>query len=50
MFTDTIVMLPERPGNRLDSVVDTTRMEKEFGWKPEHTVRDYIESLKKQKK
>ncbi|MDP3646376.1 MAG: NAD-dependent epimerase/dehydratase family protein [bacterium] len=49
MFTDKIEMLPERPGNRMDSIVDTTRVEKEFGWKPEQTVRAYIESLKKQK-
>lgn len=47
MFTDNIVMLPERPGNRMDSIVDTTRVFHEFGWKPERTVREYIESLKK---
>jgi UDP-glucose 4-epimerase len=50
MFTDNIVMLPERPGNRMDSIVDTTRVEKEFNWKPEMTVRQYIESIKQQKK
>lgn len=50
MFTDNIEMLPERPGNRMESIVDTTRVEKEFGWKPEHTVREYIEALKQQKK
>lgn len=50
MFTNSIVMLPERKGNRMDSIVDTTRVEKEFGWKPEMTVREYIESLKKQKR
>lgn len=49
MFSDTIEMLPERPGNRTDSVIDTTKVEKEFGWKPEHSVRDYIESLKAKK-
>ncbi len=49
MFTDNIVMLPERKGNRMESVIDTSRVESEFGWKPEHTVREYIESLKKQK-
>ena len=49
MFTDNIEMLPERPGNRMESIVDTTRIEKEFGWKPQHTVREYIESLKAQK-
>src|SRR3989338_7144981 len=50
MFGSPIEMLTERKGNRMDSIVDTTRVEKEFGWKPEHTVREYIESLKKQKK
>ena len=50
MFSDSIEMLPERKGNRMDSVVDTSRIEKEFGWKPEHTVREYIESLKSQKR
>src|SRR3989344_1959605 len=49
MFSDTIEMLPERPGNRMDSSIDTTKVEKEFGWKPEHTVRKYIESIKKAK-
>src|SRR5262249_12039267 len=48
MFTDNIEMLPERPGNRMDSIVDTSRAEKEFGWKTEHTLREYIDSLKKQ--
>ncbi|MDO8482018.1 MAG: NAD-dependent epimerase/dehydratase family protein [bacterium] len=50
MFTDNIVMLPERPGNRMDSIVDTTRVFQEFGWRPEQTVQQYIESLKVQKK
>ncbi len=49
MFTDNIVMLPERKGNRMDSIVDTTRVEKEFGWKPQMTVKQYIDSLKAQK-
>ena len=46
MFTDNIVMLPERKGNRMDSIVDTTKAEKEFGWKPEMTVGEYIEQIK----
>jgi len=50
MFTDNIQMLPERKGNRMDSIVDTTRAELEFGWKPEMTVKEYIESLKVQKR
>lgn len=46
MFGSKIDMLPERPGNRMESIIDTSRIEKEFGWKPQHTVREYIESLK----
>src|SRR3989344_1935251 len=47
MFGGEIKMLPERKGNRMESVMDTSRAEKEFGWKPQHTVREYIESLKR---
>jgi UDP-glucose 4-epimerase len=50
MFSDNIVMLPERKGNRMDSVVDTARVENEFGWKPELSVRQYIESIKNSSK
>lgn len=49
MFTENIEMLPERKGNRMESIVDTSRIEKEFGWKPQHTVREYIESIKQEK-
>ncbi len=49
MFTDNIVMLPERAGNRLDSQVNTEKAEKEFGWKAEFKLHDYINSLKKAK-
>ena len=50
MFGGEIKMLPERKGNRMESIVDTSRVEKEFGWKAERTVREYIESLKKNSK
>ncbi|MBM3272679.1 NAD-dependent epimerase/dehydratase family protein [Candidatus Kaiserbacteria bacterium] len=50
LFTDNITMLPERPGNRMDSIVDTSRVELEFGWKPEQTLLTYIESLKAMKR
>jgi len=50
MFGENIKMLPERKGNRMDSIVDTSKVEKEFGWKPQMSVRDYIESVKKQKR
>jgi len=46
MFTHNIEMLPERPGNRMDSIVDTSKAEKEFGWKAEMSVKEYIERIK----
>ena len=46
MFGGKIEMLPERKGNRMESIVDTSRAEKEFGWKAEHSIQNYIESLK----
>ncbi len=46
MFGGEIAMLPERKGNRMDSRVDSSRAEKEFGWKAEHHIRDYIEAIK----
>lgn len=48
MFGGPVEMLPERPGNRMDSVANTERIRKEFGWEPEHTVEEYIESIKKE--
>ncbi|MCR4325629.1 MAG: NAD-dependent epimerase/dehydratase family protein, partial [Patescibacteria group bacterium] len=42
MFGAETKMLPERKGNRQDSIVDTARAEHEFGWKPEQTVQQYI--------
>lgn len=46
MFTDKIEMLPERKGNRMGAPVDTSKIENEFGWKPEMTLPRYIDSLK----
>src|SRR3989344_2196644 len=48
MFSDNVTMLPERKGNRMDSMVDTSKVEKEFGWKPAVTVKDYIDLVKKE--
>lgn len=50
MFGSEMQMLPERKGNRMESIVGTSRVEKEFGWKPQYTVREYIESLRRRKK
>jgi len=49
MFSDNITMLPERKGNRMDSMIDTGKVEKEFGWKPVMRVQEYIKQLKTQK-
>ncbi|MBV9159677.1 MAG: NAD-dependent epimerase/dehydratase family protein [Candidatus Kaiserbacteria bacterium] len=46
LFSDNITMLPERKGNRMLSAIDTSKIEKEFGWKPEMNVRKYVEMLK----
>jgi hypothetical protein len=47
MFGDNIQILPEVPGDRKDSTVMTDKVEKEFGWKAERHLRDYIEDIKK---
>lgn len=49
MFGGNTTILPERPGNRMDSIVDTSKVEKEFGWKPQMSVQEYIEQLKARK-
>jgi len=46
MFSDNVTMLPERKGNRMDSIVDTTKVEREFGWRPQMTVKEYIGQIK----
>ncbi len=46
MFGDNIQMLPEVPGDRKDSTVMTDKVEKEFGWKAERHLKDYIEDIK----
>jgi UDP-glucose 4-epimerase len=45
MFGDEIEMLPNRPGNRLDSVVHTERSVNELGWSPKRNLPDYIKSI-----
>lgn len=46
MFGGEIEMLPERPGNRLSSGVDTNRAQLELGWQAKHNLPDYIKMLK----
>ncbi|MDC1205449.1 NAD-dependent epimerase/dehydratase family protein [Candidatus Pacebacteria bacterium] len=44
---DKIEMLPQTKTTRETSVVDDVKI-KALGWEPKHTLRDYIESCKKQ--
>jgi UDP-glucose 4-epimerase len=41
MFNGEIIMLPERPGNRMSSSIDTSRT-RELGWRAERGVREHI--------
>lgn len=45
MFGGEIDMLPERPGNRMQSSADVNRATLELNWKPEHSLSDYIASI-----
>lgn len=45
MFGGPVVMMPERPGNRMNSSVDLNRAHLELGWKPQYTLPDYITSI-----
>lgn len=46
MFSDDVVMLPERKGNRIDSPLDTEKS-KDLGWKAKYKLEDYVSGLKK---
>ena len=45
MFSDNIVMLPERKGNRMVAGVYTEKTEK-LGWKPKYDIRKYIKIIR----
>jgi UDP-glucose 4-epimerase len=45
MFGSEIEMLPERPGNRMNSSMDYTRTRLELGWQPKKALTDYIQSI-----
>ena len=45
MFGGEIVMLPERPGNRMNSKADVRRAELELGWKPKKNLPQYIKEI-----
>ena len=40
-FKTPIVMIPERPGNRMDAEIDTSKTEA-LGWKPKWSIKDYL--------
>ncbi len=44
MFGGEIEMLPERPGNRLSSAIDTSKAQA-IGWKVRHGVEEYIKEV-----
>jgi UDP-glucose 4-epimerase len=46
LFGGRIEYLEERPGNRMQSGIDVHRASLELGWKPQHTLPDYIAALK----
>ncbi len=45
MFTDDIVMLPERAGNRNQSSLETEKA-RALGWKAQRHLREYVEQVK----
>ncbi len=46
MFTDDVVMLPERAGNRLTSTLETDKA-RALGWSPKRHLVEYVEAIKK---
>ena len=44
LFDAKTVMLPERPGNRTESSIDTSRSEA-LGWKPKRQLADYVRDI-----
>ncbi len=48
LFGGEMVMLPERKTSRPSATVDTAKV-RVLGWHPTHTLKDYIQDIKKQK-
>ncbi len=46
LFGGDIVMLPERKGNRMDAILDTSRA-RALGWAPKKKLTDYITEVRK---
>ena len=45
LFGNSIIMLPERPGNRMGSSLETSKA-RALGWEPKRHLASYIESIK----
>ncbi|MCX6757175.1 MAG: GDP-mannose 4,6-dehydratase, partial [Candidatus Nomurabacteria bacterium] len=45
IFESEIIMLPERKGNRMNSVIDVSRSHHELNWKAEKRIKDYIKDF-----
>ena len=46
MFTDNWVLVPERRGERLSSVILDNTNTKKLGWEPKINLKNYIEQIK----
>ncbi len=42
MFNTSIIMLPERKGNRMGAMVNTNRIKNELGWEAKNKLKDHI--------
>jgi UDP-glucose 4-epimerase len=47
MFGGDIMMLPERPGNRMSASVETARARNELGWLPRIKIADHIADFRR---
>jgi len=47
MFGGKVEMLPERKGNRITSIINTSKMKTEFSWVAKENIEDYIHSITK---
>ncbi len=48
MFGGPVEMLPERPGNRMNAAIDTSRI-RALGWGQQHRLEDYIAQITQEK-
>lgn len=45
MFQANVVILPERKGNRMGGIIDSTKSRKELGWEPQVALVQHIGSI-----